>query len=269
MINNLIGYKDSHSDSKANDFSKKFMTSLEISEVTGRRHDNILRDIRKLLSKGVQAHNFEESFYKQSLPNGASKDVPCYKLTQKGCLILASGYNPLLREKIIDRWESLETGQAAPMYQVNTTAMTQVLPLKEQMAWVKEVSKVLKLNDSSTLSMYQQIAQPYGNQLPLPKYTDSKGVLKSASELLHERGIDMSAKKFNLTMLDRGYLTENTRKSSKGEKKFKTLTAKGLNYGENQVNPQNPRETQPLYYTGKFDKLLKDLEDDVYTVDRL
>lgn len=39
-------------------------------------------------------------------------------------------------------------------------------------------------------------------------------------------------------------------------KKFKSLTAKGLEFGENQVSPNNPKETQPLYYVGKFDELL-------------
>ncbi len=39
-------------------------------------------------------------------------------------------------------------------------------------------------------------------------------------------------------------------------KKFKSLTAKGLEFGENQVSPNNPKETQPLYYVVKFDELL-------------
>lgn len=37
---------------------KETMTSLEIAEVTGKRHDSILRDIRNILSQGVDAHNF-------------------------------------------------------------------------------------------------------------------------------------------------------------------------------------------------------------------
>ena len=38
---------------------------------------------------------------------------PCYNLTAKGCLILASGYNPILREKIINRLEELEKQRIA------------------------------------------------------------------------------------------------------------------------------------------------------------
>lgn len=84
------------------------MTSLEIAEVTGRRHAHVMRDIRNILDQGVSESNFGLSFYKQSQPNGGTKNVPCYVLTKKGCLILASGYDALLREKIINRWEELE-----------------------------------------------------------------------------------------------------------------------------------------------------------------
>lgn len=37
---------------------KETMSSLEIAELTGKRHDAILRDIRNLLNQGVNAHNF-------------------------------------------------------------------------------------------------------------------------------------------------------------------------------------------------------------------
>ena len=87
---------------------KETMTSLEIAEVTGKQHSHIMRDIRKLLEQGVSESNFGLTSYRQAQPNGGSKDVPMYQLTKKGCLILASGYDALLREKIINRWEELE-----------------------------------------------------------------------------------------------------------------------------------------------------------------
>lgn len=98
--------------SNSNDMGVREMCSLEISEVTGRRHDSILRDIRKLLSQGLAAHNFVASEYTDS----SGRKLPCFNLTKKGCLILASGYNPILREKIIDRWESLEVGKQQPFH---------------------------------------------------------------------------------------------------------------------------------------------------------
>ena len=84
--------------------NKSGMTSLEIAEVTGRSHKNVLRDIRNLLEQGINQLNFELIEYKDA--KGETR--PMYYLTPKGCLILAIGYNAVLREKIIDRLFELE-----------------------------------------------------------------------------------------------------------------------------------------------------------------
>ena len=92
---------------KANDLAivrNGGMTSLEIAEVTGKLHKNVIRDINNLLEQGVNQLNFELIKYKDA--KGEMR--PCYNLTPKGCLILASGYDALLREKIINRLEELE-----------------------------------------------------------------------------------------------------------------------------------------------------------------
>lgn len=131
--------------------------------------------------------------------------------------------------------------------------------VRASLEWVRGVKDLLNLNDSSTLSMIKQVGDPLG--LPTPDYTPSKGVLKSAGELLKENGYSISAQAFNQKMIDKGYMVELTRPSSKGSvKKFKSITGDGLNYGENQVNPNNPKSTQPLYYTDKFIDLLVLLE---------
>ena len=87
----------------------KTISSQEIAEITGKRHDAILRDIRNLLKQGVDAHNFVETYYTDK----SNRQKPCFQLTKKGSLILASGYDALLRERIIDRWEVLETEHQA------------------------------------------------------------------------------------------------------------------------------------------------------------
>lgn len=83
---------------------KETMTSLEIAEVTGKQHAHVMRDIRSLLEQGVNESNFGLVEYTDK--KGEAR--PMYQLTKKGCLILASGYDALLREKIINRWEELE-----------------------------------------------------------------------------------------------------------------------------------------------------------------
>lgn len=108
------------------------MSSLEIAELTGKRHDAILRDIRNLLKQGVSAHNFVETSYKQPQPRGGYKELPCFGLTKKGCLILASGYDAVLREKIIDRWESLEMEKRKPQTPKNYLEALKALVSSEE-----------------------------------------------------------------------------------------------------------------------------------------
>lgn len=131
--------------------------------------------------------------------------------------------------------------------------------IKDKLTVATWMSSFLNLNESSKLMLAKTIAEPLG--LPTPDYTPSKGVLKSAGDLLKENGYEISAQAFNQKMIEKGYMVELTRPSSKGGvKKFKSITNEGLNYGENQVNPSNPKGTQPLYYTDKFVELLMVLE---------
>lgn len=87
--------------------NQKGMISLEIAEVTGKQHAHVMRDIRSLLSQGVSASNFGLGSYTDA--NGQKR--PLFNLTPKGCLILASGYDAVLRERIINRLEYLENGK--------------------------------------------------------------------------------------------------------------------------------------------------------------
>ena len=132
---------------------------------------------------------------------------------------------------------------------------------KAEMGLVREIADILNLNDSSKLQLLGNVLN--NHNLPsnlLPTYTDSKGILKSATELLRKYNIQISTRKFNKIMIDKGLLREVERKSTKDNtkiKKFKNLV--NTEFGENQVNPNNPKETQPMYYEEKFEELLKRL----------
>lgn len=89
------------------------MSSVEIAELTGKRHDNVLRDIRTTLAEVVGHQgllSFEGTY--QHPQNG--QRYGCYRLPQREVLILVSGYSVSLRARIIDRWAELECQAAAP-----------------------------------------------------------------------------------------------------------------------------------------------------------
>lgn len=119
---------------------KETMTSKEIAEITGKQHAHVMRDIRTLLEQGVNESNFGLVEYKD-----AKGEVrPMYQLTKKGCLILASGYDPVLREKIINRWEELELKERQK-FQVPTTFSEALRLAAEQQEKIEEQQKLIEV----------------------------------------------------------------------------------------------------------------------------
>ena len=121
-MNDVIQFGDSH--------KIQGMTSVEIAEVTGKQHAHIMRDIRNLLERGVNESNFGLVEYKDK--KGETR--PMYQLTPKGCLILASGYDPVLREKIVNKLEEYQQKERAEMLQLPDFTN----PAEAARAWAQE-----------------------------------------------------------------------------------------------------------------------------------
>ena len=121
-MNDVIQFGDSH--------KIQGMTSVEIAEVTGKMHKHVLRDIRNLLEQGVNETNFGLVEYKDK--KGETR--PMYQLTPKGCLILASGYDPVLRERIVNKLEEYQQKERAEMLQLPDFTN----PAEAARAWAKE-----------------------------------------------------------------------------------------------------------------------------------
>lgn len=80
------------------------MTSLEIAELTGKRHDNVMRDCLKLLEVADLKSEVSDTVYKDS----TGRSLKAYCLTKRATFILVSGYSPELRLKCYDHIEALE-----------------------------------------------------------------------------------------------------------------------------------------------------------------
>lgn len=122
---------------------KETMTSLEIAELTGKQHQHVMRDVRALLDQGVDASNFGLTSYTDK----SNRQSPCYMLTKKGCLILASGYDALLREKIINRWEELETKERTGGFIVPQTFSQALMLAARQQEEIERQQKAIEAKD--------------------------------------------------------------------------------------------------------------------------
>jgi hypothetical protein len=83
--------------------SNQPITSMQIAEVTGKRHADLMRDIRDELDKleagGV---NGERKFALSSYTTEQNKVMPCYQLSKEGVLQLAARYDAVVRARLIE-----------------------------------------------------------------------------------------------------------------------------------------------------------------------
>lgn len=108
----------------------KTMTSREIAELCGKRHDHVLRDIRAYagaviqMERGINVRSMDwndsegvqllgdtpvegVTFSSEVNPQNKQSYLVCH-LDKNTTLIIVSGYNVLLRKRIIERWAELE-----------------------------------------------------------------------------------------------------------------------------------------------------------------
>lgn len=233
------------------------MTSLEIAEMTGKNHRDVMKAIRRMEDAWEKVNGRKFALVKYTDSKGERR--PCYSLNKTECLYIATKFNDEARAKLVLRWEELETinNSVVSMRAKAESGEIDSRFLRQQIEVATFAMDSLKMSDASRLLVVSKICEPYN--IALPDYVQSNGVIKSATELLKENNSTMSIYEFNRRMVEKGYLTVCERKSSKGVKKFKSLTEKGCEFGENCVSKYNINETQPEYYSDKFATLLSNL----------
>lgn len=81
------------------------MTSREISELTGKNHADVMRDVRNRLAQlemGI-------SSFADTLVNAQNGQAyPIFSLPKDLTITLVSGYSVPMRHKIVTRWMELE-----------------------------------------------------------------------------------------------------------------------------------------------------------------
>ncbi|QRM56913.1 Rha family transcriptional regulator [Sinorhizobium sp. BG8] len=109
------------------------MSSREIAELTGKRHDNVIRDIKAMLTD----LSFEASDFAGSYIDPTGRELPCFNLPKRETTILVSGYSVTLRARIVDRWMELE--EQARSTPITTPALPDFSnPAEAARAWAEQ-----------------------------------------------------------------------------------------------------------------------------------
>ena len=92
-------------------FENQKMTSLEIAEVTGKQHKDVMRAIRNMEPAWMNVNGRNFSLVNYTDKKGELR--PCYSLTKTECLYVATKFNDEARAKLVLSWEELEKKERA------------------------------------------------------------------------------------------------------------------------------------------------------------
>ena len=142
------------------------ITSMEVAEMVGKDHKNLLADLRKYTKQLAELKIEPGDFFTESTYIDANNQSrPCYEVTKKGCEFIAHKLTGVkgteFTAKYINRFHEMEDA-------INTGSHS----LAEQgISIVKFVADDLKVNTASRILMYENYCKDYG--IPtgfLPKY---------------------------------------------------------------------------------------------------
>ncbi len=212
--------------------SEPTMTSLEIAELTGKQHKNVMQAIRNMEPawEKVQGLKFQLSSRTYQLPNGGMKEVPCYQLTKTECLYIATKFNDEARAKLVLRWEELERAIA-----LNDKGKM----INDKQLCLPSPQKILALADEIIGEGLRMVNEPAEDTLTATQVAKTFNMtVFDFNAVLRDMGIQYRrGGHWNISddLADRDYVRLRTHVSYslKGEKKVKvymTWTMTGLRY---------------------------------------
>lgn len=137
---------------------KETMTSLEIAEVTGKRHSDVLEAIRNMES--AWARVAQRKFPLGSYKDANNQSRPCYILNKTECLYVATKFNDEARAKLVLRWEELESQvRKSEIIMPNFSN-----PAEAARAWADQYEQRLKLEvkareDAPKVEFFESVAE--------------------------------------------------------------------------------------------------------------
>lgn len=176
--------------------NKQTMTSLEIAELTGKRHADVLEAIRKMEPawRMTTQRNFPLSEYKDT----TGRSLPCYVLGKAECLYIATKFNDEARAKLVLRWEELEMANQPQLPTTYLEALKALVASEEQKQWLIEESKV---KDNEIVALSNKVTEMQPKVSYYDKILASKATL-TVTQVAQDYG--MSAKAFNVLLRNFG-----------------------------------------------------------------
>ena len=113
--------------------SVQTMSSLDIADLTGKKHGHVKRDIENTLQEaGIDASKFG-CIYKDA----KNREQTYYELPRRECDLVVSGYSVPYRLAIIDRWYELESKNGLQLPETYSDALRALADKSEKLQLVE------------------------------------------------------------------------------------------------------------------------------------
>ena len=174
------------------------MSSLDIAQVTGKPHNDVLKAIRNM--EPAWEKIAQGKFSLGSYQDANRQSRPCYYLTKRECLYVATKFNDEARARLIIRWEELERKNATMTALPNFTN-----PAEAARAWAMQFEQrqlEAKRADAAEQQVYA-LSQEIADMQPKVSYYDA--ILNNTSTVLTTQiALDygMSAKALNKKLFE-------------------------------------------------------------------
>ena len=211
--------------------NNKTMSSREIAELTGKNHKDVLRDIRTLENQGaINGRNFAPVEY----TDAKGEKRPEYLLDFDATMTLVTGYNAVLRAKVIKRWRELE--ESVHNTQKVSSEPVQLLPseiMARDFDAYHHLARAFGLEGNQALLKADKTVRKLCGTSPMAlleielKSPDNEALL-IATEIGKKLDPPISAKNVNLHLAAMGFQERVEYRTGKFEWR---LTEKGKAYG--------------------------------------
>jgi phage regulator Rha-like protein len=94
------------------EFVGQVMSSLEIAELVGSRHDNVKRTIETLAESGIVHPHSEDEWSADAI--GRPRATRIYRINKRDSFVVVAQLCPEFTAVLVDRWQELESQVSAP-----------------------------------------------------------------------------------------------------------------------------------------------------------
>lgn len=167
------------------------LSSLDIAELTGKRHADVMRDIRNEV-KNLGEEIGQRIFAQSSYTNVQNKEMPCYKFGKDGAMQLALKYDAMTRYKVIKRIEELEAQSKPQLPTTYKEALLQLVAQVEENEKLQTENLVLvqQNNELQPKASYYDLVLQNKSLLTVTQIAKDYGMSGMAlNKLLHELGV--------------------------------------------------------------------------------